>query len=395
MEFIVKGGRNQSGCLQDSLNDISLRREDQIFVVDPARNKFNDKNNTRSYTSCENGLAKRNNLKSSQKVSKFMNNKINPVMNSNRLSGNFVRDSNFYGTTRTYNRGQTHSMYWLSNVGTYIPLSANVRQQNQSVESNNPRISQERVYLSSPREIRKMRGINEDINVKILYQNWNKTECHFFDWILPLIKGATMYKKFSSNQLLKQRVFDPFNSYEYSPDKCGYGIRHFRLDPTLSYIEVRQHMKANIDQIISVEDIVKPIIPHTTIDIIRFQNYRIKNLNINNQIIDYSVFGADNNISNLGKTGDRQEFRADQTNLKTMLSNNHLQQYLQRLIKSDPNWVESIYYPFSMVLDNERIELITVDYDILNQWVIGLSLLAKFKKLLPKLRNLIEWKPIE
>jgi hypothetical protein len=48
-----------------------------------------------------------------------------------------------------------------------------------------------------------------------------------------------------------------------------------------------------------------------------------------------------------------------------------------------------------MVLNKERIELVTVDYETLNQWVIGLNLLATFKKSLPKLRNLIEWDSIE
>lgn len=200
-----------------------------------------------------------------------------------------------------------------------------------------------------------------------------------------------MYKEFSSSQLLKQRVFDPFNGSKYSPDKCGYGIRHFRLDPTLSYIEVRQHMKANIDHIISVDDIVKPIIPHTTIDIIKFQSYKIKNFPIiNNQIIDYSVFNSDRTTGNLVKPGVvNKSSELQRINLEKY------QIYLQRLLKSDPNLVECIYYPFSMVLNNERIELITVDYETLNQWVIGLNLLAKFKKLLPKMRDLIEWKPIE
>jgi hypothetical protein len=200
-------------------------------------------------------------------------------MNTNRFTENVAGYPTFYGTTRTYNRGQNHSMYWSSKAGNYIPSSANARRPNQFDEITDLQINQEKTYMNSPREIRKKRGINEDINVKILYQHWNKAECHFFDWILPLIQGATMYKKFSSNQLLKQRVFDPLNGKKNSPDMWGYGIRHFRLDPSLSYIEIRQHMKSNIDHTINVNDIVKPIIPHTTIDIIKFQNYNYSKIN--------------------------------------------------------------------------------------------------------------------
>ena len=89
---------------------------------------------------------------------------------------------------------------------------------------------------------------------------------------MPLIQGSVMYKKFSTNYLLQQKVFDPLGPNETTPDHCGYGVRFFRLDPTLSYIEVRQHYKSGIESMIDIDDVIKPIIPHTTIDIIKFQN---------------------------------------------------------------------------------------------------------------------------
>ena len=188
-----------------------------------------------------------------------------------------------------------------------------------------------------------------------------------------------MYKKFSTTHLLQQKVFDPLNSKELTPDMCGYGVRNFRLDPTLSYIEVRQHLKASIEYTINVDDIIKPILPHTTIDIIKFQNYSFHqsgegNIRLNNQIFeDYSIFHLNGNISNLVKAG---------------IINKNSTLYRQKCL-------ESRYYPFSLVLANERIELIATSYDVLNQWVIGLNLLATYKKHLPRLRTFIEWETAE
>jgi hypothetical protein len=107
----VKGGRNQYELLQDNLNNISLRRENQILSGDPSKIKSNEISNSRSYTSCENTGAKRNISKYSQKFSKFSSQKLNPIVNTNRFTENVAGYPTFYGTTRTYNRGQNHSMY--------------------------------------------------------------------------------------------------------------------------------------------------------------------------------------------------------------------------------------------------------------------------------------------
>ena len=51
---------------------------------------------------------------------------------------------------------------------------------------------------------------SQKISVKIPYSSFSKAECMFFDGILPLMKGSIMYKKFSTNQILQSKVFDPF-----------------------------------------------------------------------------------------------------------------------------------------------------------------------------------------
>lgn len=359
-EFLIKAcgcNANIGWCKEN----VDFSRRDEIIE------------DNRSRSSCENCIknGSRNEWKGSSGTRKLAQ-----VTNSNRYSGRFGREVPYYGTNRSSTRGQNHSMYCLSNIGNYIPLSANVRESNQSEDPQ--RLFSEPVKEASPREIRKKRGINEDINLKIAFQECTKPEAHFFNWVLPLIQGAAMYKKFSTNHLLQQKVFDPLNGQSCTPDMWGYGVRSFRLDPSLTHIEVRQHLKSSIEFTINVEDIIKPIIPHTTIDIIKFQNYELNSdehsSQRNNQIFeDFSIFHLNSNISNLVKAG---------------IINKNSDLYRQK-------WLESTYYPFSIVLANERIELVATTYEILNHWVIGLNLLVDFKKHLPRLRTLIDWETAE
>lgn len=115
-------------------------------------------------------------------------------------------------------------MHSLSNMGTYVPLSANTRVVNQSEEFWNSRIQPDSVWKKSSGDLRTRRDSTE-FNSKNLQRNNSKTEKHLHDSILPLIEGATMYKKFSTNIWLQKKVFDPLNDRDISPDMCGYGVR--------------------------------------------------------------------------------------------------------------------------------------------------------------------------
>jgi len=94
---------------------------------------------------------------------------------------------------------------------------------------------------------------------------------------VPLLDGAAFYKKFSSRQSLNENAFDPLNSDKYPPESCGYGIRLFQLDKSLLCINVRMSLKIAVETTICLNDIVKPILPQTTMDIIRAQKYYSQN----------------------------------------------------------------------------------------------------------------------
>ena len=68
---------------------------------------------------------------------------------------------------------------------------------------------------------------------------------------------------------MNENSFDPLNSDKIPPENCGYGIRLFQLDKTLQCINVRMSLKIAVETTISLNEIVKPILPQTTMDIIR------------------------------------------------------------------------------------------------------------------------------
>lgn len=128
-----------------------------------------------------------------------------------------VERINAYGTNRSCTRGQNNSMYCFSHVGNYVPLSASVRQTQQEElcqKENEPHrsVKRESDDRSSITEIR------EESNPRSYPVRNNKSEQKILEAIRPLISGATMYKKFSTNILLQQKVFDPLNERDISPD---------------------------------------------------------------------------------------------------------------------------------------------------------------------------------
>lgn len=80
------------------------------------------------------------------------------------------------------------------------------------------------------------------------------------------------------------------------------------MDPSLNFIEIILPSDSRVEQMISIEDIIKPIIPHTTVDIIKFQKYdsyfHQDQSQPNNQTsLDYSIFQTNGNFSDLVKAG--------------------------------------------------------------------------------------------
>ena len=68
-----------------------------------------------------------------------------------------------------------------------------------------------------------------------------------------------------------QKAFDPLDAEKCPPEQCGYGIRLFQLREDLQSITAKQSLRNSVELTISVDKILKPIVPQTTLDIIKEQ----------------------------------------------------------------------------------------------------------------------------
>ena len=211
-------------------------------------------------------------------------------------------------------------------------------------------------------------GKNNTLN----FDKFTRSEVTFFERVVPLIAGSNMYKKFSSNQLLNENAFDPLNADKSPPDQCGFGIRSFCLDQDLKHIEIRQHLKPAVEQVIQVSELIKPILPQTTMDILRVQKQvRIRNFaqaGNSEYLEDFLLQDAKGSISQLVKIG---------------IINKNSELFKQKC-------ADCTYYPFSIALTKGRIELVATSYETLKNWIIGINILISGRKNMGRLRKMMQ-----
>jgi len=196
-------------------------------------------------------------------------------------------------------------------------------------------------------------------------------EMIFLETIEPMIRGSFIYKKFTNYQSLKRTAFDPLLGDINPPEACGYGVRSMRLHPNLDRIEIRHTAKPGIELSISVDQILRPIVPQITMDILRVQRKIIESHHVSGHPEDKfqmaEIFGDLSTKALLAKRG--------VNNL-----NNGLERYLT-----------CSYYSFSILLEKSgKIEFVASNYSIFKEWIHGINMLLRYKKHIPKLRQRIK-----
>jgi len=175
-----------------------------------------------------------------------------------------------------------------------------------------------------------------------------------------LLDGSTILKKFTTFQSLKQPVFNPLTADQIPPENCGYGTRFINLNRHLSRIEFRHHLKNSVENYITIDQILRPVVPQITKEILRLQKqFDVNNLN---NAFKGTLFNETMGNSSLA----------------------HLNKNLEKMINCS-------YYPFCLILEKGgRVELIAPNYYIFREWVTGINDLIKMKKFLPKMKTKIE-----
>ncbi|CAG9330543.1 unnamed protein product [Blepharisma stoltei] len=186
------------------------------------------------------------------------------------------------------------------------------------------------------------------------------SEKKFFERITPLLEGAEFYKKFSQQNSLKTQAFDQLDAIKHPPESCGYGIRYFRLHKSLTRINVRQPLKPGFESQIQIEQIIAPIIPQSTRNVLKIQK-KLENENL----------------------GSAKNLEIEETKSRS-LWDVQSEVYKERC-------KECKFYPFSIALSTGgRIELIAKDYASLKNWVNGINALVGYKSKLLRLKGRIE-----
>lgn len=134
-------------------------------------------------------------------------------------------------------------------------------------------------------------------------------------------------------------------------------MRNLKLHRTLEKIEVRHSQKPGIETVIMVSSIMRAIVPPITMDILKVQK---RNLDYQNMTM-------------------MQDTKMETMNPKAGIKGSLLEKCMA-----------CTHYPFSILLDKGRIELVAPNYTTFKEWINGLNCLVKYKKNLSKMRAKIE-----
>jgi len=146
------------------------------------------------------------------------------------------------------------------------------------------------------------------------------------------------------------------------PEVCGYGIRQFKLNKSISTVDVKQPLKPGFDSNIQVEHLLAPIIPQITMMILKVQKH------LGQEELDFEK-APEKTYEKMKEVG---------------VIDTNSQAFRERC-------KNCCWYPFSLALiQGGRIEVIAKGYQSFKYWVNGINALVKCKKLIPKLRNRIE-----
>mgnify|MGYP000249801636 CR=1 FL=1 len=194
----------------------------------------------------------------------------------------------------------------------------------------------------------KLRSIRNSVKSS---QEDSQIERVLHERVIPLIKGSTLYIKLSEHST----VFDALSADKSPPESCGYSVRCLSLHKSLTKLEVKQRFKQTPESSISLANVVAPVIPQSTMNILRVQNKRFQAESQHNEKF--------------------AEIKENDPQSRV---------YKQKCL-------ECSFYAFSINLtQGGRVDLIATSYTTFKNWINGLNSLVKHKKYVPKVQSKLE-----
>lgn len=175
-----------------------------------------------------------------------------------------------------------------------------------------------------------------------------RTQPELITRLRPLLTGAPLYKKFSQSGSLRQPCFDPLLT-QTPPEACGYGLRTFRLSPSLTDIEVRQGFR--VESILPLCKLQAVLIPRATLSVVKTQK---KSLGRRSE----KPVGAERLYRSMKASG---------------------------VVDAESPVYEALcaqcdLYPFYFLLEQTgRIDVVARGYEVFREWVLGANALVKRK----------------
>ena len=210
----------------------------------------------------------------------------------------------------------------------------------------------------------------EDEPGRFIYSGFNEKKSKFkidilscpdeerklFDGTKTLFEGMSLYKKYTTKTLLiEKRAFDPLQSFKFPPDACGFGKRLITYNPTTHKVEFRLVDDPRVCELsIPLSKILNILIPTETVKIIKAQQ--------NFGTIPKGNFDDENIVF---EKVDRQ------------LENEAYREKCRKVI----------YYPYSLITEDKRIEIIAETYTIYKYSIQAINQLIKSQALLKKLKT--------
>eukprot|EP01022_Parablepharisma_sp_SALTPOND_P004400 TRINITY_DN120220_c1_g1_i1.p1 TRINITY_DN120220_c1_g1~~TRINITY_DN120220_c1_g1_i1.p1 ORF type:complete len:1293 (+),score=291.69 TRINITY_DN120220_c1_g1_i1:80-3880(+) len=191
-------------------------------------------------------------------------------------------------------------------------------------------------------------------------------ELQLFDSIKTLLEGMYIYKKYTTQNLLKVRAFDPLLSQKYPPETCGFGKRFFIYNPNNNKLEFRLLNKPNVVELsLPLTQIQRVIVPNETKKIIKVQRM----------------------AGTLAKGAGTTEVDVEKLDKLWREVDNEV---FREKCKS------VIHYPYSILTKDKRIEIVAETYTIYKYSIQAINQLLVNQSLMKELENyLIREVPME
>ncbi|KAL4511674.1 hypothetical protein ABPG72_012519 [Tetrahymena utriculariae] len=461
-QSFIDGNKIKSRSMFSTIDCTSIDEQNYEGYMSSNQRNYFQKQNYQNYKTCRNTG---NEVIQTKSLDNSRRNSMIPISyNSKRQSLNTIlqNQNSYQQQNKPINNQQNYNIlqYSINGQSQYQSQNSNYHQNitkqnkinNPAQQTNN--ILQARsnnlqnILITKEVEENNSHNLKEQLNrfqhkiVKFNLSNTQLRHISILEIIKPLLEGREIYKRIGGNQhgsgqsSINQykNQYNPFSMENLTPEQCGYVLRVAHLNRHLTKIEFKNYQFGqkgqkqavhSLDTCISVDHMLRIVVPPTTLDLIKFQKHFdvIKNNNSNQanktSVDTYSSqlyasitmntyntlkqndqsFANNTNISFSNNVQSNNYFTTNSNFISNNANNPNttMTNYSNLSMIHDQNLkMEKIFngnlYPFQIIMDKgNRLDLIAEGYDTYKVWVNCINTLIKHRKALNQVKTKIEF----